>query len=303
MDLEQFSNTVLREAMDMLGKSFDIKVTESPRNNGVVRPMLSAMELGENGGPCVFLDEYFGAYKDGCMGTGEAAGDACRRIMEHRHDHKGADLSVLYKWDAARPRIYAKLVNREMNKESLAGMPHRDFLDLAVVYYVEVDGVTDGNGTASFLVENRHMEAWGKDEESLYRTACSNMRITGGPELESMGKVMRELMQDEVPFAGWEDLPDTGTYILTNRKKLFGASELLDGNTLKELGDKLGSDYIVLPCSVHESIIVPADMGASYQELASIVRSANMESVAMEERLSDHVYLYEREEGVLKIAA
>lgn len=43
-------------------------------------------------------------------------------------------------------------------------------------------------------------------------------------------------------------------------------------------------------------------MRASYQELASIVRSVNMESVAMEERLSDHVYLYEREEGVLKIA-
>lgn len=303
MDIEEFSNAVLREVLDIAGRSFDVRITENPKNNGVVRPALSAVMPGEAGGPSIFLDEYFEEYKDGGMGAREAAGDIYRKIMERGYGLKEFDLSILRKWDAARPHIYAKLVNREMNKGSLAGIPHRDFLDLAVIYYVEVGGIKDGNGMASFRVEDRHMEVWGQDEEGLYCAACSNMRISGQPIFENMDKVIRELMQDEVPFAGWEDLPDSNAYVLTNRKKLFGAAELLDGNTLKEIGDKLGSDYMVLPSSVHECIIVPSDEGTSCEELADIVCEVNREQVLMEERLSDHVYLYDREGRELKIAA
>ena len=57
------------------------------------------------------------------------------------------------------------------------------------------------------------------------------------------------------------------------------------------------------PSSLHESIILPADGSVSYQELADMVTDINVNVVSVEERLSDHVYLYEREEGVLKIAA
>lgn len=79
--------------------------------------------------------------------------------------------------------------------------------------------------------------------------------------------------------------------------------ELLDGNTLTEIGDKLGSDYMVLPSSLHESIILPVDGRISYQELADIVTDINRNVVSIVERLSDHVYLYERKEGALRIAA
>ena len=46
-----------------------------------------------------------------------------------------------------------------------------------------------------------------------------------------------------------------------------------------------------------------SDGSVSYQELADMVTDINVNVVSVEERLSDHVYLYEREEGVLKIAA
>ena len=78
---------------------------------------------------------------------------------------------------------------------------------------------------------------------------------------------------------------------------------LLDGSTLKEIGDKLECDFIVLPSSLHESIIIPADVSAAYQELAEMVTDINRNVVSIEERLSDHVYLYERKEGVLRIVA
>ena len=98
-------------------------------------------------------------------------------------------------------------------------------------------------------------------------------------------------------------MPKIRSYVLTNPKKVFGAVELLDGNTLTEIGDKLGSDYMVLPSSLHESIILPVDGRISYQELADIVTDINRNVVSIVERLSDHVYLYERKEGALRIAA
>ncbi len=45
------------------------------------------------------------------------------------------------------------------------------------------------------------------------------------------------------------------------------------------------------------------DLAVSYQELADIVTDINRNVVSIVERLSDHVYLYERKEGALRIAA
>ena len=210
-------------------------------------------------------------------------------------------MRVLWDWEAAKTHIRAKLVNREMNHEFLKKVPCRDFLDLAVVYYVTLDGLLEG-ANGAFTVSDKNMEVWKKGEDDLYEMAVSNMRLDGKPVFEDMEKIIHHIMPDAIFDLG-VGIPKFRSYVLTNPQKVFGAVELLDGDTLKGIGDKLGSDFAVLPSSLHESIIVPADMRVSYQELASIVRSVNMESVAMEERLSDHVYLYERGEGVLKIAA
>ena len=110
------------------------------------------------------------------------------------------------------------------------------------------------------------------------------------------------LFRSEIPDFTF-GIPKFRTYVLTNPQKVFGAVELLDGSTLKGIGDELGGDFIVLPSSLHESIIIPADGSVSYQELADIVTDINRNMVSIMERLSDHVYLYEREKGVLKIAA
>lgn len=164
-----------------------------------------------------------------------------------------------------------------------------------------MDGLPEGvNG--AFTVSDRNLEAWGREEEEIYRTAVANMRLDGKLVFEDMEEILRRMMPGPVPdFA--DVAPKFRIYVLTNCGKVFGASELLDGSTLKGIGDKLGSDFVVLPSSLHESIIVPADGSVSYQELASIVQCVNVESVAMEERLSAHVYLYERKEGALRIAA
>lgn len=301
MNMKEFSKEILRKVRAKAGEAYTVELTENRKNNGVMHTAVSAAVSGGRGGTCIYLEGYYERCKAGEVDTGSIAEDIYWQIVNHCSDLKGIGLDELRNWTLAKPRIYAKLVNREMNRQDLGDMPHRKFLDLAVIYYVEVSGLP-GGGKGSILVRNRYMEAWGQEEASLFQAACANMRLAGAPVFEDMAQVIRGMMPEPLPFS---EVGGTAVkmYVLTNKENVFGATELLDSGTLKEIGGRLGGDYVVFPSSVHECIIVPADGAASYQELSDMVGDINRDAVIMEERLSDHVYLYEREEGVLRIAA
>ena len=61
-------------------------------------------------------------------------------------------------------------------------------------------------------------------------------------------------------------------------------------------------DFIVLPSSVHEVIVLDAKNGMKYKDLASIVQDVNASEVSAEEFLSDHVYVYNRRTESLNMA-
>mgnify|MGYP001230825433 FL=1 len=63
---------------------------------------------------------------------------------------------------------------------------------------------------------------------------------------------------------------------------------------LHDLAEKLGSDLFILPSSVHEVIAISANMGDP-NELAAMVTEINMGQVALDERLSNQVYHYDKE--------
>ena len=278
-----------------------MRLVPREKNNSVTLTGITAFRPEGSNGTCIYLNGYYEGYCNSRITLAKVTEDVYDKLIGHCNDLDGVDMRVLWDWEAAKECIRAKLVNREMNSELLRRVPYREFLDLAVIYYVTVDGLSEGvNG--AFTVSDKNMEVWRKDEKALYQTAVSNMRLDGKPVFEDMEEILRSM----IPVGG---CPFTSKalkvrmYVLTNPQKIFGAAELLDENTLRGIGDKLGSDFAVLPSSVHESIIIPADVSAAYQELAEMVTDINRNVVSVEERLSDHVYLYGRKEGILRIAA
>lgn len=65
----------------------------------------------------------------------------------------------------------------------------------------------------------------------------------------------------------------------------------------------MGDGFLVIPSSVHETIVLPPRDEEEYRQLAEMVREVNDTQVDIEERLSYHVYMYSRDEEALKIAA
>ena len=63
----------------------------------------------------------------------------------------------------------------------------------------------------------------------------------------------------------------------------------------------LNDDLYIMPSSIHELICIPA-AGVNPGDLRTIVREINSTQVAVEDVLSNNVYLYRKETGVISIA-
>lgn len=87
-----------------------------------------------------------------------------------------------------------------------------------------------------------------------------------------------------------EMLAGSGTplYVVTNANAWKGAANVLDKEKLVRcLGH---GEYVMLPSSIHEVLILPAEEYDNLADLAQLVREINASQVAPEEQLGDTVY-------------
>ena len=193
---------------------------------------------------------------------------------------------------------FMKLINTEQNKEMLANMPHREFKDLSVIYRMVVK--IDGEGIASTPVHNGLADTLGFTEEQLFKLAAENTKRLLPPVVKSMNDVMREIfMKDGMPpeiadMMLGEMPPEQQMYVISNNKGINGAVSMLYEDGLHDLAEKLGSDLYIMPSSIHEVIAVSTDLG-NPNELAAMVAEINMDQVALDERLSNQVYHYDKD--------
>lgn len=302
MSFEEFTGNVVKEIRVKMGDAFQIGKREVTKNNNVKLTGIAVMKEGADIGPYIYLDEFYREYESGGMKSDEIVNEVCRLILKHLEDVPDVDISGFCNWETVHGDIYPKLVNAEQNKELLEKIPHRHFLDLAVVYYaVARDHAREDSGT--ILIHNGHMEIWGQEEENLYQTAMMNMRADGEADLITLETIIKRIAGITFPKKDGNASHDTDMYILTNRHRRFGAAEILDKKTLRMIADQLGDRFIVLPSSVHETIVLPPKDAKKYDGLAKMVREVNDTQVDREERLSYHVYVYSRDEETLRIVA
>lgn len=168
-----------------------------------------------------------------------------------------------------------------MNKALLTEVPHRYFLDLAVVYYYKLECETFGN--ASILVKNEHLKFW-----KITKKAWSG----GTPDLP-------ELLPAELLSLGgagrWNDRPQRR---ISSFRRLFRCMCWQTGKISSgrqrfcfrlsaEGSEKLETDYYILPSSIHECIMVPVLDGLTPEGLHEMVKEDQWRTRRTEEILGD----------------
>lgn len=81
----------------------------------------------------------------------------------------------------------------------------------------------------------------------------------------------------------------------------YGAADIIASNQIKLFARGLGSNFYLIPSSVHEWLVLPEYHDIDVASLNAMVRDVNNEDVKPEERLSDHVYFLNCRTGEISI--
>ncbi|MCR5518490.1 MAG: DUF5688 family protein [Lachnospiraceae bacterium] len=241
--------------------------------------------------PILYCDGYYGNYVEGR--TLSDIADEIVRLYNELPDDRPCVTEELLDFEYVRDKVRIKLVNKEKNADFLKGKPNRDFLDLAVVYYVDVSCDEDDQLIYAFTIDNRLLSRWEMTESELYEVAYDNTlrksQFVIKDIIDYVGHMFPcgSLGEDERGFM----------YVASNKKLNYGAVYLLFEDNLKSFADELKSDLIILPSSVHEVLILRnREDRENLKEMVSVV---NRDNVSLTEYLSDSVYIYDREKREL----
>ena len=90
-------------------------------------------------------------------------------------------------------------------------------------------------------------------------------------------------------------------YVLSNREWSWGAGCILYPGELKKAASRLGGDLVVLPSSVHETMIFVRTGEEDPELFGRMISEVNRKEVAREEWLSFQAYGYSLEEDRLML--
>ena len=306
MDYETFKGIVLNEFKNYLSDDLrDREFTIHKVNK--VNQIMDGMTIGspKNGNgekfaPTIYVNNMYEQYKEleDLEQVLKHNAQAYERALEQGVKYVTMSEDLLHKKD----KIVFELINAEQNEELLRGIPYRPFYDLAVIYRVVIE-VGEQN-IASAIVTNDMAMEMGLTEEELFRHAAENTRSLFPVEIKPISQIMREILERQGMEEGMIEclIPEPSEremmYVISNNMGINGAAAMLYEKELGELADKIDSDLIILPSSVHEVIAVP-DLGGDPLEMADMVREVNQMAVRLEERLSNQVYKYDRQERKL----
>ncbi len=309
---EKFLGQIRREIQKALGEDVQIEVFTCWRNNGIQEKALRIS--GTAGGlescmmPVIYLRPYYEKLKCGMMTMKEVTGDILRLL--ELEPPEGLDLDEdLSDFGRMREKLLFKVIHAETNARLLEETPHMRFLDLAIVFYLMLDQNDAGQLVA--LIHNDHLKGWECGTKDLWEAARVNTPKALPAQIKSMKEVMMEMLKASLGSADDAELvemlledenDEAGMYVLSNRTGTNGACCMLYEGVLKAFADRLGSDLIILPSSLHEVLLMKDHEGQDYETCRRLVKSVNEEEVPLEDRLSNEVYRYIRETDQIVMA-
>ena len=175
--------------------------------------------------------------------------------------------------------IFFQLINTEKNKTLLLDHPHREYLDLSIIYRYAVN-ISD-NDIATAMINYSLMDEFKLTEKELYEAAYKNTKKILKPKVTSPG------------------LP--GFYMITNDLNIFGANGILYKDIVAKEAKKLGTDIYLIPSSMHEFLIQPVSDTLKPKDLKEVIKNANENVIDPEDYLSDSLYIYRLETDTVEV--
>lgn len=269
-------NYIISEISNAMGDDFKIEFRDIVKNNGVVHHSICGTKNGSYVGMTVYYDE-----KDA---DSEIVKKVVSALKSNLNTANSLTSSVdrFADWDWVKDKIIPVLFNRDRN----------DYKDLLTLEFVSDIGicfrviVTKGdNETGTVKVTNEMVNTWGVSVSTILDTAKANMdKIV---VIQSLFDILMGSAKKERSIE-FDDMP---MHVINNVTATNGAAAILLIPDFVKSGEINNKDYIIIPSSIHECILLDKDhMGID--EINGMIQSVNAECVNPEEFLSDYALIY-----------
>ncbi len=240
--------------------------------------------------PQLFVDELYDRYLE-LQDFEEAVAPVLQTLDVIAEEGKYMDDIIHTK--VRKDKIVSQLVNTEQNKELLKDMPHRKWKEFSIVYRCILAIDREGRVLASLPISKSIARQIDLTEVELFAITMENMREHYPVRIERMDKLICRF-HDQSVFSEKDLEKAKRWYIITNSLGWHGATSILDSERLHQLAMEVGSNLYLMPTSTHEFTAISVE-DFDLERNRNYTRENNLESIELEDRISNDIYLYDRE--------
>lgn len=305
MNYQEFKNMLKDRMQKIMGDTIQVEFETYIKNNQTKIESLIFKERDSSGAmmisPAVHMQDLYNLYQE--EGDGEMFQGCLMEIKRLYMEQEPKSLDFINRdWGEIKKSIGMMLLCEDWNKEWLEdeNISYIKFLDFGIVLR-SVLGVSS-HGISSMIVTRDLMSYWRVTEEELWETAwnnlyCERFYIQNLNDLTRLD--IKEFEKDIDIKALKDNLP---LYVLSNKERAYGARGILRTDLLQTFAMKKDSNLYILPSSIHELILVLDNGNYCVDEMRESVKKINEAEVPETERLSETIYYFRKDRGIVEIA-
>lgn len=281
MDYELFKEVIAERIKDFLPPGYmnhqveinTVRKINQEKDTLIVRPGRTADIAAM---PNIYMDEMYGFFLE-CQDLDRVLCKIAALIIHYtaRFSADELDLDLSKRKDS----IVMNLINTQRNQELLKTVPHKEVMDLSIIYRIIMG--KEEQGMATVMVNNSIMEEMGLSQDELEQAAYENTGRLFPVEIFKLSDML---------------------YVMTNEAKLHGATTMMYREAVELLAEKIGGDFYLIPSSIHEVMAVPKEKG-NLKKLVRLLEEGNRVCTQDFEILSNSIYQYDQKQGTFQMAA
>jgi len=194
-----------------------------------------------------------------------------------------------------------KLATKEMKNEVLSLMEDKEYVEKHIVYnlvnkvnvrageiFDPVFGNDIGlvyrvviNNESGLVIREDLLSMFDGNIQKLRSIARKNTPVLRPAKLKGLKEMIYNLMDEPVP----DDIDDFA-YVLTNASGVNGAAAILYPEAINMIKEKIHGPFYVIPSSIHEVILLPADYGDP-KDIKDMIMDVNADGIDPLDYLGD----------------
>lgn len=277
MDKKKFMENLIVLLKESLGDGVTITCERIEKSNNLSYEGLVIKKKAEWISPVIRIENCYEDYVSG-ISLPEIVKSIVIEYKKTLSDMPFLNVKDLANYEKIKDRLYLQVVNCEWNKEYLEHKYYVPFLDLAVVFYVDIQiDYKDSKKHQGIAITEEFFKAWKVSADTIWEQALENLKK------ESMYQVL-PIMDDGDSLLTFYDVYDRNQ----------GALALIQAELLSETKEKLKEPFYILPSSFYDVMIVPESRADTEDKMKEMLLESN-DDLPEEYLLSNNIYYYGKE--------